>query len=97
MEQFKVVCINNKNKPAEIPQGSWLEQDETYTVVGAANMARQGNIIGFKLAEVEIPQGLPYEYYSSHRFRPYTDDDAKAEKAVEELLIHVEELELLEI
>ena len=38
-----------------------------------------------------MPSNSPYEYFLSNRFRPYNDDDAIAEKLVEEL---IEELEL---
>lgn len=95
MEKFRVVCINDKNKPVEVPASSWVEKEEVYTVVGASNMARQGMMVGFKLAEVQMPIDCDYQYYASYRFRPYTDADAEAEKAVEALLEEIGELELV--
>jgi hypothetical protein len=95
MEEFKVVCINDRNRPKEIPQAFWIEKNEIYTVTEVAELARQRNIKGYKLAEVSIPSGLDYEYYLANRFRLYDEDDANAELAVEELL--EETLELVEL
>ncbi len=93
MEAYRVVCINAKKKPAGIPDSSWIKEGEVYTVIHAANMARQRMTLGYKLGEVELPHGSEYEYYAASRFRPYTEDDAAAEAAVEELLM--EELQLI--
>lgn len=95
MENYRVICINDKMKPAAVPAGSWVEEGEIYTVIHASNMARQRMTLGYKLAEVEMPEGIDYEYYAASRFRPYTDEDLEAEKAVEELLM--EEFELQEL
>lgn len=95
MENYRVICINDKMKPATVPLTSWIENGEVYTVIHAANMARQRMTLGYKLAEVEMPEGIDYEYYAASRFRPYEDSDAEAEKAVEELLM--EEFELQEL
>ena len=95
MTEYKVICINASNKPKEVPVGSWIEKDETYTVVGASNMARQRMTLGYKLKEVLFPQNCEYQYYAASRFRPLTDDDIAAEAALEELL--EEQFELLEI
>ena len=95
MGLFKVICIDDKNKPLSIPQSSWIKRDEVYTVTQAANMAKQNMVVGFKLAEVELPADIEYEYYISTRFRPFTEDDAKAEEAVEALLLEAFEVELI--
>lgn len=86
MTKFKVVCIDDKNKPSIVPQSSWIEKGETYTVVAVANMFKQGMTLGFKLAEVSLPEGSPFEYYQAKRFRPYSDVDMLAETEVSELL-----------
>jgi hypothetical protein len=92
MDNYRVVCINSKKRPSGIPITSWIEEGEVYTVIHAANMARQRMTLGYKLAEVQLPEGSDYEYYAASRFRPYDSQDAEAESAVEELLM--EELEL---
>jgi len=86
MDNFRVVCINDKAMPKEFPASCWLKKGETYTVVDARYLARQHMSIGYKLAEVEIPQDCAYQYFLSNRFRPCSDEDQEAEEAVRELL-----------
>ena len=93
MENYRVVCVDAKNKPAIVPASSWIENGEVYTVVGVANMANQGMVLGYKLKEKSFPADCPYKYYIASRFRPYTEADAEAERAVEELMLE----ELIEI
>lgn len=83
---MKVVCINDSKKPAEVPASSWIEKGETYTVIHSANMAMQRMTVGYKLKEVSMPEDSEYEYYVASRFRPYTEDDAMADEAFEELM-----------
>lgn len=93
MENYRVVCINNKKRPSGIPTSSWIEEGEVYTVIHALNMARQRMTLGYILAEVQLPENSDYECYAASRFRPYSEQDAEAEAAVEELLM--EELMLI--
>jgi hypothetical protein len=90
MENFRVVCVNDKARPKEFPVGLWIEQNEIYTVVDAKYLARQHMTIGYKLAEIELPEDSVYQYFLSNRFRPYTDEDEMLEAALEELLEETE-------
>jgi hypothetical protein len=85
MEQFRVVCVNDKAKPTGYV-GEWLEQGEVYTVVDAKYLMRQRMTIGYKLAEIDMDPNSEYQYFLSNRFRPYTDEDSMMELALEELL-----------
>jgi len=85
METFRVVCINDKAKPADY-FGDWIEKGEVYTVIDAKYLARQRMSIGYKLEEVYRPSDSPYQYFMSNRFRPYTEEDVMLEYALEELL-----------
>lgn len=91
---YKVICINSKNRPPEIPIENWVEEGETYTVIHTANMSRQKMVLGYRLGEVSLPAVGDYQYYLGSRFRPLTEDDQKAEKAVKELLQETLEREL---
>jgi hypothetical protein len=42
--------------------------------------------IGYKLAEIDIPEDCDYQYFLANRFRPYSDEDAEMEEALTELL-----------
>lgn len=99
MTSFKVVCIDSTNRPNEIPVNLWVEKDEVYEVIQMDYLNIQNRILGVKLAEKNIDNCFPYQYFALTRFRPYTEDDAKAIDAVEKLLreINIEELEYAQI
>ena len=85
---FKVVCINDKNRPSKIPLSEWVVQGNVYTVRKVVPLAL-GNQLGFELEEVSLsPDSFPYEYYSASRFIPLEDE--------KEIAKH-EELDLSEI
>lgn len=66
---MKVLCINHANKPAKISEENWIKEGKVYTVIEIKKMGLQKGQLGYKLAEVNIPQTcFPYEYYSSSRF-----------------------------
>jgi hypothetical protein len=83
---FQVICINALGRPNEIPTTKWIKKDEVYTVIRMDYLNIQNRMLGFQLEEVSLEGCFPYLYFSSSRFRPYTQDDANAEKAVKELL-----------
>lgn len=92
METFRVVCINASARPAEFPAHLWVEKGEVYTVVDAKYLVKQHMAIGYKFAEIELPEDCKYKFFLANRFRPCTDDDAMAEEAVAELLKEAESL-----
>lgn len=94
MENFKVVCINDRNRPSDVPAKNWIEKNQVYTVIETATMYFQKMTTGYRLAEVSLPSDSQYKYYIANRFRLYDENDAEAEQAVEEL---IEELNLVEL
>ena len=65
---MQVVCINDKNKPDIIPQDEWIEEGQTYTVIGIKKMGLQ-ETLGYDLEEVALTdKSAPYEYYDAERF-----------------------------
>lgn len=97
METFRVVCVNANARPAEFPAHLWVEKGEVYTVVDAKYLAKQHMAMGYKLAEIELPEDSKYKFFLANRFRPYTEDDALAEEAVAELLQEAEEFMTVEL
>lgn len=66
---MKVLCINDTDKPVKISEENWIKQGKIYTVIEVKKMGLQKGQLGYKLAEVSIPEkSFPYEYYSSSRF-----------------------------
>jgi hypothetical protein len=66
---MKVLCLNDADKPAKISEENWIKKGKVYTVIEVKKMGLQQGQLGYKLAEVSIPENsFPYEYYSSKRF-----------------------------
>ena len=97
METFRVVCINANARPADFPAHLWVEKGEIYTVVNAKYLAKQHMAMGYQLSEIELTDDCKYKFFLANRFRPYTEDDALAEVAVESLLQEMEEFMSVEL
>ena len=46
---FKVVAIDDSNRPNDIPTSKWIKKNEVYTVLKMDYMNQQNRILGFKL------------------------------------------------
>ncbi len=87
MPEFKVICINDKARPDGIPTSKWVKEGETYTVTSVAKLLIQGGKLGFKLAELNIDDCFPYQYFSAERFGiPVETPDRWAEYELDRLL-----------
>lgn len=69
----EVICINDSNRPLEIPQRKWLKKDEKYNVIFTCTAfldpAHTKRTLAFSLAEIELTDNeMPYEYFSAKRF-----------------------------
>lgn len=65
---FKVICINDSNRPDGIPTSKWVKKGESYTVIEVAKMRIQGGLLGFKLEEINIDSCFPYQFFAASRF-----------------------------
>lgn len=93
---FKVICINDSNKPNEIPNSQWVKKGSIYTVTKVSRMLIQGGIIGFELAEINLDGCAPYKYYSAERFGIITGIEVRentnwADKELDRLLREAEQ------
>lgn len=68
MEPFKVVCINDWDRPDGIPKSKWVKRGELYTVILVGKMMIQGGKLGFKLEELNIDDCFPYQFFAADRF-----------------------------
>jgi len=68
---MKVLCINDKNRPNEVPESHWVKEGSVYTVVRTCKLNIQGGKIGYELEEISLDAYSPYEYFDSARFNPY--------------------------
>jgi hypothetical protein len=87
-----VICINDLNKPVEIPANKWVVKNEIYTVIKI--IQTMNNQTGFILKEIELGEDtFPYDSFNPSRFVPATESLLKereeAETAVKELISEI--------
>jgi hypothetical protein len=78
-----VICINDKDRPNEVPNTRWIKQGEVYHIVQIDKLNAQGGIYGCKLDEIDNDDLTPYEYFRLDRFavpEQLTEEDAILEK-----------------
>jgi len=90
MLNLEVICINDKNRPNEVPMNRWVKEGKTYHVIEVSKLNMQQGIYGCKLAEINNDDLFPYQFFRLDRFA-VSVDDAMLEKALEE--IDISELE----
>jgi hypothetical protein len=87
---MKVVCINDSNRPLDIPIEKWVKKDEEYTVVRFVRMVAQGGKMGVELEEIDLTDCFPYEFFSADRFAILDKEFDESEQEV----LEEEELEI---
>jgi len=70
----RAVCINDADKPKEIPLSKWVRKEEIYHIIEISNHPLQGGIFGCKLKEVNLNGCEPFEYYKLDRFAIFEED-----------------------
>lgn len=64
-----VICIDDRNRPQDVPVNLWPVKGQPYTITGFYRMLTQGSY-GVSLAEMDITACHPYKYYLANRFAP---------------------------
>lgn len=65
---IECICLNDSNRPKEIPPEKWVCKGKVYNVIFTVICLPQKQL-GFHLAEIELTENeLPYEYFLAHRF-----------------------------
>jgi hypothetical protein len=65
---LEVICLDNSNRPNEIPISRWLIKDNPYTIIKLVKMNQQNGIYGVKLAELNNDDLYPWTYFRLDRF-----------------------------
>mgnify|MGYP003636088786 FL=1 len=73
---IECICINDANRPSEIPQDRWVKVSEKYHVTHIFLMMQQNKIQGCELAEFDISDCVPYNCYRLDRFA-FTEENFK--------------------
>ena len=88
---MKVVCIDDSNKPLDIPEHKWVKKDNVYTIAKIVQLNLQKNTLGVELEEIDLKDCFPYEYFLANRFAPIQpeksfEEEAKKSEELEEIL-----------
>ena len=85
---MNVTCIDDKNRPNEVPSTRWIKKGNKYTIIKVAYMTQQG-IYGCKLEEINNDDLYPYSYFALSRFA-VTEEEV--EEAIEKKELELEEM-----
>lgn len=66
-----VTCIDDSNRPVDIPLSAWITKGEKYTVVDA--FTGFGGVLIFQLAERDLTPYFPYKGFDAKRFGAVED------------------------
>ena len=70
------ICIDDKNRPKEIPVNKWVKEGNTYHIIYTVTVLPQKEL-GVVLSEIELTDNeLPYEYFLARRFA-FTEENLK--------------------
>jgi hypothetical protein len=96
---MKIICIDDKGRPQEIPTNKWPKKDNEYTPIRVFYHPMQG-VQGVELQEIRLTkENYPYESYKLQRFgvRPEDLEELieliKASNDLNDVDINIKELE----
>ena len=88
IEPLKVICINDKNIPSQIPIELHVIDGEIYTAVGIEHLLSSA-VIGFRIEEKPLGEEcFPYHYWGAHRFAEYTPEMESLSSEIKEMIKH---------
>lgn len=68
MIPFKCVCLDDRDRPSDVPTNKWVKKGEFYTVIRVDKMNMQNGELGFELEEIDLSDCFPYTRFSARRF-----------------------------
>ncbi len=75
MSQVRVLCIDDTNRPKQIPSSKWIKKNEWYRVLGIYIHLNQNRIQGITLIEKPLDEScLPFTTFMLSRFGIHKDD-----------------------
>ena len=89
---FEVMCMDDTNRPNDIPTSKWVKQHNIYTVIKVSKFNVQNGLIGFILKEIDLTDCFPYKAFAAWRFGIVIDKES-IENAEEQ--VYEEELAAL--
>lgn len=74
---IQCICIDDKNRPNEIPIMKWVVKGRKYTISHIFSMVNQKGIQGCSLKEISLDGCEPYECFRLSRFA-FREEDLSA-------------------
>ena len=69
MGLIKLLCINDQNRPEDIPLSHWVEEGFFYTLKDIKKLTIQGGILGVQIDEIDLLElGGQHEFFALNRF-----------------------------
>lgn len=81
---IRAICIDDKNRPTEIPADKWVIKDSHYHITRVFVMMQQNKISGVELSEHDISECVPFNCYRLSRFAINANDLEKFEALIKE-------------
>ena len=65
---IKCLCVDDKDKPSQIPQEKWIEEGKEYTILFTMTVLPQKQL-AFQLEEIDLDDSCsPYTWFLAKRF-----------------------------
>lgn len=68
MNAIPCICIDDKNRPSEIPVEKWIKEGEVYHITHVFKMVQMNMIQGCELKERDISECIPFNCFRMDRF-----------------------------
>lgn len=65
-----VICINDSNRPNEIPASKWIKKGNEYTIIDTIKCNVQGGKRALIFEEIDLTGCEPYKGFDESRFEP---------------------------
>lgn len=88
---MRVICINDSDRPENVPISMWLKKGSVYTVIEEFYV--EDNILCYEIEEINIKKIDPrYEGFRADRFAPAdTNGDEFSDKDISDLMKEIEQ------
>jgi len=83
----KIICLDDSNRPNDIPISKWIKRNEIYTLIRIDKMNMQNGELGFELEEIDLSDCFPYTRFAAYRFGVLINPKSEVEEKELELAL----------
>jgi hypothetical protein len=78
------MCVDDTQKPIQIPQNKWIVKNETYHITHIFKQIQQPGIQGAEIAERDLSMHFPYNCFRLDRFAFRKEDLPKVFQMIQD-------------